>query len=283
MKNNTVRTILFIVLIALILASVKVLTSVFIEVKKQGIPGFTEKTASLITPNQPTQKEPNKKPPKENLDNPYTGERIAYSISMGGLGVGKAWFSQLENTVLSGKTVFVMSMQTKLNTRFKDTEIIFSDPKTLLPIKVERDVVNMFKREKIVEDYDQKNFTVTISKQVGKHTEKIVITKESAIHNAILLPHVVRKMDDLRTGKTIIANLPGRSVEIKLDSIEDVNVPAGTYKSYHFVSNPKQIEFWISADTQKIPLKIKSSGAFAYTMKMQEYIPAKQTLQAEKE
>ncbi|MDD5669286.1 MAG: DUF3108 domain-containing protein [Candidatus Omnitrophica bacterium] len=277
MKNNTVRAIFFIVLIAFALAAIKVLTSVFMIVQKQGVPGFSYASKpSLITQQNPAgQKTVIEKLEKEkDSANPYAGERIAYSISMGGLGVGKAWFSQMENTVLNGRPVFVMSMQTKLNTRFRDTEIIFSDPKTLLPIRVERNVVTMFKREKIAEDYDQKNFTVTITKQAGKHTEKIVITKESVIHNAILLPHVVRKMDDLSTGKTIIANLPGRTVEIKLDSIEDVDVPAGTFKSYHFISNPKQIEFWISADGQKIPLKIKSTGAFAYTMKMQEYTPA---------
>ena len=163
-----------------------------------------------------------------------------------------------------------MTMETKL-TQFRDTEKIYSDPKTLLPVRVERDIMKLFVRERITEDYDQDNFTVTIIKNKGAMEEKLVIKKDSHIHNALLLPYYVRRLPSLDVGRIIIANLPTRRLEIKLVSIEDVKVPAGTFKAFHFKSTPKQIEIWISTDERRIPLKIQGSGIFGYSMVMSEY------------
>ncbi len=200
----------------------------------------------------------------------YVGEKIIYDVKLGKLYLGKAQFNNLANEQLDGRFLGVMTMETKL-TRFTDTEKIYSDPETLLPIRVERDILNLFIREKITEDYDQNNFTVTIIKNKRVKQEKLVIEKESHIHNAVLLPYYVRRIPSLDVGKIIIANLPTRRLEIKLVSIEDIKVPAGTFKAYHFESTPKQIEIWISTDERRIPLKIQGTGLFSYSMVMSEY------------
>ena len=202
----------------------------------------------------------------------YIGEKIIYDVKLGKLYLGKAQFNNLANVQLDGRFLSVMTMETKL-ARFTDMEKIYSDPKTLLPIRVERDILNLFVREKITEDYDQNNFTVTIIKNKGAKQEKIVIKKDSHIHNAVLLPYYVRRIPSLDVGRIIIANLPTRRLEIKLVSIEDIKVPAGTFKAYHFKSTPKQIEIWISTDVRRIPLKIQGTGLFGYSMVMSEYIP----------
>jgi len=202
----------------------------------------------------------------------YVGEKIIYDVRLGKLYLGKAQFNNLANVQLDGRFLSVMTMETKL-ARFTDMEKIYSDPKTLLPIKVERDILNWFIQERITEDYDQDNFTVTIIKNKGAGQEKLVIKKDSHIHNAVLLPYYVRRIPKLDVGRIIIANLPTRRLEIKLVSIEDIKVPAGTFKAFHFKSTPKQIEIWISTDERKIPLKIQGTGIFAYSMVMSEYIP----------
>ena len=200
----------------------------------------------------------------------YVGEKIIYDVRLGKLYLGKAQFNNLANVRLGGRLLNVMTMETKL-ARFTDMEKIYSDPDTLLPVRVERDILNLFVREKITEDYNQDNFTVTIIKNKGAIQEKLVIKKDSHIHNAVLLPYYVRRIPKLDVGGIIIANLPTRRLEIKLVSIEDIKLPAGTFKAFHFKSTPKQIEIWISTDVRRIPLKIQGTGLFGYSMVMKEY------------
>ncbi len=200
----------------------------------------------------------------------YVGEKIIYDVRLGKLYLGKAQFNNLANVQLDGRLLNVMTVETKL-TQFTDVEKIYGAPETLLPIRVERDILNWFVREKITEDYDQNNFTVTIIKNKGAGQEKLVIKKDSHIHNVVLLPYYVRRIPRLDVGGIIIANLPTRRLEIKLVSIEDIKVPAGTFKAYHFKSTPKQIEIWISTDVRRIPLKIQGTGLFGYSMVMKEY------------
>ncbi len=95
--------------------------------------------------------------------------------------------------------------------------------------------------------------------------------KDGPIHNAIMLPFYVRRMDNLGVGWSTIANLPKQRFEIKLVSLEEVVVPAGSFKSYHFISLPEKFELWISADERKIPVKIKGLGGVGYTFVMKEY------------
>jgi hypothetical protein len=57
-------------------------------------------------------------------------------------------------------------------------------------------------------------------------------------------------------------------IKITLVSIENVTVPAGTFKAYHFTSEPKKVEIWISCDAARIPVKIKGFGGYDYTLVM---------------
>lgn len=200
----------------------------------------------------------------------YIGEKITYDVKLGNLHLGKARFNNMGNVQLNGNLLNVMTVETKL-TQFTDREKIYSDLETLLPVRVERDILNWLIQERITEDYNQDNFTVTIIKNKGAIQEKLVIKKDSHIHNAALLPYYVRRIPRLDVGRIIIANLPTRRLEIKLVSMEDVKVPAGTFKAFHFKSTPKQIEIWISADERRIPLKMQGTGIFGYSLVMSEY------------
>ena len=199
------------------------------------------------------------------------GEKMTYDVRLGSIRLGRSTFSHMPSVALNGKMLIVMVFETNL-ARFKDIETIYSDPQTLLPVKVEREVLNWFTREKITEDYNQRDFTVTINKKKGSKTETLLIKKDSPIQNAILLPQSIRRSAKLDTNQTLIANLPSFRYEIRLASVEEIKVPAGTFKAYHFKSTPSQIEIWISADERKIPIKIQSNSvAFGYIMVLKEY------------
>lgn len=200
----------------------------------------------------------------------FAGEKITYDVMLRNIYLGKSYFNNVGNVQVNGNLLNLMVVETKL-ARFMDTEKIYSAPETLLPVRVERDIYNWFIREKITEDYNQEEFTLTIIKKKGARQKTTVLKKDGYIHNAILLPYFVRRISKLDSQGAIVANLPNRRFEIKLVSIETLKVPAGTFRAYHFKSSPKQFEIWITADERKIPIKIQNAGVLGYSMLMRQY------------
>ncbi|MFC1805209.1 DUF3108 domain-containing protein [Candidatus Omnitrophota bacterium] len=198
------------------------------------------------------------------------GEEITYDIKLGKLRLGRAVFRHTAGIEVDGRRLYVMTLKTRVG-RFSDTETIYSDPQTLLPVKITRDILNWLRREKITEEYDQENFSVTITKEVGGRTKETVIRKDAVIQNAILLPHYLRRMQELKPGYNFIVNLPTRTLRIMFSSIDRINVPAGEFETFHFESSPRQIEIWISADQRRIPVKMLGLGAFKYAMVLKGY------------
>jgi len=198
------------------------------------------------------------------------GEKITYNVRFGKLHMGRAIFRNVGKSELNGKPADLITFETKV-TGFHDLETIYSDPLNFLPLKIERRINNLAIQEKITENYDQQNFILAISKTKGKNKEQFRIKKNSAIHNAILLPFYVRRIPKLEVGWTLMVQLPTQQFLIRLVSVEQVRVPSGEFSCYHFESFPKKFEIWISADNRRIPVKIKGLGALGYTMVMQDY------------
>ncbi|MCG8430198.1 MAG: hypothetical protein MJA29_03385, partial [Candidatus Omnitrophica bacterium] len=99
-------------------------------------------------------------------ESPRVGEVLTYDVKMGVIKLGTSVFRQLPGEEVNGTWLQVMSFETDLS-RFKDTEMIYSDPVTFLPVIVERDIVNFFFKENITETYDQQKYTLTINKHAG--------------------------------------------------------------------------------------------------------------------
>ena len=202
------------------------------------------------------------------------GEKIIYDVMLGKVKLGRAVFHYRAKAELDQKTVNFITFETRL-LRFKDKEKIYSDPETVLPLRVEREISSWPKYEKIIEVYDQEKFTLRIVKTESGRDQELNFKKDSAIHNAILLPYLVRQIPELVAGWNFQANLPTQTFLIELVSIEDVKVIAGTFNSYHFKSTPERFEIWISADENRIPLKIKGMSGIGYTLVMREYSQGK--------
>ena len=195
------------------------------------------------------------------------GEKIVYEIKMGKLTVGESVFENLGRSSLAGKDAVRVVFQTRLP-RFSDTETIYADAASFLPLRVERDVAMWPKHEQIVEEYDQQAFRLTITSHKGKTS---VIEKEQPMHNAILLPYQVRCFATLEPGWRMPVNLPTQTFEITLKRVEDVRVPAGVFSAYYFESVPERFAIWVSADERRLPVKIKGSGGIGYTMVMKSF------------
>ncbi|MCK5492237.1 MAG: DUF3108 domain-containing protein, partial [Candidatus Omnitrophica bacterium] len=198
------------------------------------------------------------------------GEQIDYDVYLGKVKLGRAKYNHMKKMMFQGRMVHLITFETKAM-RFRDRETIYCELDTFLPIVVERKVSQFLKPEKIREEYDQKNFVLSITKQRFT-TEKHIIKKDAPIHNSILLPYVVRNAKNLDIGWSFEVNLPQRKYEIVLSAIETVKVPAGEFKAYYFESNPKQIRIWISMDENRVPLKLEGTGGIlGYKLLMREY------------
>ncbi len=198
------------------------------------------------------------------------GERITYDVMLGGMRMGKAVFYYQSKTEFGSKQVNLFTFETKLM-RFKDNEKIYGDPETFLPLRVEREISSWPKYEKIIELYDQEKFSLNIIKaENGKNYEQN-FKKDSAIHNAVILPYMIRRIPELAVGWNFEANLPTQKFKIELSGIEDLKLPSGVFKAYYFKSTPERFEIWISADERKIPLKIRGMSGIGYTLVMREY------------
>jgi hypothetical protein len=201
----------------------------------------------------------------------YSGERIAYDIKLGPVKMGTAVFKNVSLTKIDdARDAAMVTFETRL-ARFLDLETIYAHPQTFLPMRVDRDIRAWPKHEKIREEYDQVAYRLQIQNQSGGTSS--VITKDSPMHNAILLPYCVRKDEKLAIGWKIPINLPRQQFTLEVVRAEDVSVPAGTFHAYYLKSDPERFEIWITTDARRIPVRIKGSGAIGYTMMMREYAP----------
>lgn len=197
----------------------------------------------------------------------YEGERIIYATKPLG---GRAEYSDLGLTDLNGRKVNLTVFKTNV-LGFKDTEKIYSDPETFLPILVERDIRRWLGRENIIEEYDQSAFKVTITKFKGKKKiSQQIFLADGPIHNAILVPFYLRKVSDMKVGWSFVFRLP-QKYETRLVSLDEIKIGENKFTAYHFTSVPDKFETWISKDDARIPLRIKGKGSFNYTLSMKEH------------
>jgi hypothetical protein len=202
--------------------------------------------------------------------NDYTGEKILYLINP----FGKSEYRDLGVVDFKGIKVNLITFKTKV-LFFEDTEKIYSDPESLLPLRIERTVKKLWSKEYITEEYDQKKFTVVTRKFKGDKILNERITQANGpIQNAITLPFNMRRTKGLKIGWHFTARLPAE-FKLELVSIDEITVPAGKFQAYHFKSTPDKFEIWINEGTPRVPLKIKGKGALNYVMLMKAYYPRK--------
>ncbi len=194
---------------------------------------------------------------------PAAKERIVYAISP----AGRSEYNDRGTVMLDGREVRVATFRTQV-LGFQDLETIYTDPVTLLPIRVLRDISMWFKKEYIVEDYDQKTFRLVIKKYKNKKVvEEHVFRTSGPIQNAVILPFTLRREPKIGPGWHTITYFPLK-FEVRLVGIEEIRVPAGTFKAFHFTSVPYKFDIWISDDAARVPVRIKGASGLGYTLEM---------------
>jgi len=192
-------------------------------------------------------------------------ETILYEISP----FGSSEYQDLGLVELRGSKMNLVIFKTDV-AGFKDTEKIYSDPDTFLPLWVERDITMWLRKEYLTEQYFPKANREVISKfENGRKTKEYFFKANGPIHNAILLPFSLRKIQNLGIGWSCNIRLP-EEFKVTLVSVENVSVPAGTFRAYHFTSVPAKFEIWITNDSLRLPVKIKGLGALSYTLSMKK-------------
>jgi len=192
-------------------------------------------------------------------------ETIIYDVKP--LGIGTCEYQDFGPIEYNGQKAQLTIFKTDV-AGFKDKEVILSEAGTYLPILVRRDISIWLRNENITEEYSIRQNSFKLTKfQGGKKTEEYTVKGKKPIQNAILVPFSLRGAPELKIGTTFDVVLPAEYT-VKLISIENINVPAGKFKTYHFTSKPEKFEIWISADDLRIPVKIKGLGGIPYTLEM---------------
>ncbi|MFA5100542.1 MAG: DUF2062 domain-containing protein [Candidatus Omnitrophota bacterium] len=194
----------------------------------------------------------------------YTGEKIAYSISTG----GTAEYTDLGIVDMEGRKVRSVKFKTHIGGLLDDVEVMYAEPDTLLPLKIERDVRYLLRKERIVEEYSPQTASAVFRKYVrNKFIKEYRFKEDSPIQNAILLPFYLRNVPDLHIGWSFDVQIT-RAYKVTLVAVDDVEVPAGRFMAYRFTSEPRKFDIWITDDADRIPVKIAGSGRYKYTLEM---------------
>lgn len=136
---------------------------------------------------------------KSVLANEYRGEKIVYGITP----MGRAEYNDLGQVDIDGQKMDCVTFRTQAM-GLDDTETIYIDKQSHLPIKIKRDVSMWLGKEHLVELYDQKNFGLIINKfKNKKKIKQYVFKKDGPIQNAILLPFYLRTIGNLDVGRSL--------------------------------------------------------------------------------
>jgi len=194
------------------------------------------------------------------------GESFTYEVRYSGLKIGKSILTFNGEKELNGRKVYHITFFTKIPS-LKDTEEIYADKDTFLPIEVHRKIKKKIGfSDNVVEKYDQVNFKVDIKQKSKLRSRNFSIQKDSPVHNAILLAYFYRVKKAFNENERTKIALPTVDFDVMFSGIEAIKTPMGEYRAYVFTSEPPRFRLWLSADEKRIPLKIKNPGTLGYSL-----------------
>jgi hypothetical protein len=162
---------------------------------------------------------------------------------------------------LDGKEDYLIKFVTKTN-NFNDTETIYADIDSFLPIKIERDIRMLGRKIDIVEEYNQEKNFVKIIRTEGSKTTEQTIKSDSQLNSILCLIYLYRLPGNIELGKTMTINLPLKKIQVKVNVIKDVTVPAGEFDAFILESQPKGYNIWFDTSSSRLPLSIDGAIKF---------------------
>ncbi|MBM3251857.1 MAG: DUF3108 domain-containing protein [Candidatus Omnitrophica bacterium] len=197
-----------------------------------------------------------------NSENPFKdGEKLMFRVKLGFLTIGRSQLIFQGKTKLDEKEVYLIKFTTK-TTSFNDTETIYAELDSFLPLKVERDIRMLGKKINITEEYNQEKKMVTITRTEGAKTTKEIIKSDSQLNSILCLIYFYRLPGNIELGKTLSINLPLKKIRLKVKDIQELDVPAGEFDAFLLESEPKGYNFWFDTSISRLPLSIDGAIKF---------------------
>jgi len=193
------------------------------------------------------------------------GEMFTYAIKKLGMKMGEASLVFSGESVYEGKKVLLITF-TASALNFFDQEKIYVDPKTFLPVAVQRDINIWGKKEKITEKYDPVKGSVEIIKISGGKPHSEIINKEGGpLDNIYCFIYRYRKNGKMGAKQDMTMNLPTKQVTLRKVGSSRIKVAGEQFKSVVIESVPRQYKVWFGPGPQKIPLRIDGAVGMAST------------------
>ena len=178
-----------------------------------------------------------------------------FTIKKLGVKVGEATLFFGGRVKIKGRDAYSVVFTAK-SFNFFDEEKIYIDPKTFLPMEVQRNLNIFGKQEKITEEYSSEKRSVKIVKVSGGKTQERTIAKSEPIDNIYCFIYRYRITGNLEEGESWVMHLPTRNVKINLIKKTQLKVAKKTYDSYFMQSQAKDYQIWFDTNPAKTPLRI---------------------------
>jgi len=191
-------------------------------------------------------------------------EKLKYAINLGGIKIGRAELTYSGPTMIQSQKaeLFIFSSRAM---NFYDVEKIYADTIDLLPLRIERELNLWGIRMSILEEYNQKENLVHITKTQGKKINKDTISFDSNVQNIILLVYKYRTKKELKIGQIDNFSLPTKKITIKVTRLETIKAHAGIFNAYLLESDTGGYRFWLSAEKDRLPLKLQGFSRLGAT------------------
>ncbi len=193
------------------------------------------------------------------------GEVIHYSVKQLGVKVGEATLAFSGDTYSDGKK-FILVVFTAKGATFYDEERIFLDQTSFLPLKVLRDLNIFGNKETILEEYDQAQGVVRITKTADGKTTVQSISKPGPVENLYGFLYRTRLSGAVSVGKSLDMRLP--TVNVRLEGREALkfNAAGQSFAAVRMQSVPSKYMIWFDVGQYRLPLRIAGALGPANTV-----------------
>jgi hypothetical protein len=199
------------------------------------------------------------------------GETIIYDIKKLAVKVGQAVMVFKGQVSWKGQETLLITLTSK-GLIFFDDEKIYLDPRTFLPLCVERDLNIFGRKEQIVEHYGPGNGTVRIVKTVKGETTEQVIQKRHPLENVYGFIYRYRLQGAFTAGEQTAVHLPTADVDFIFRGFDTMALSGRQAEAYYVESLPKKYRVWFDTGPARVPLRIDGAVGFGKTaMVMKEY------------
>lgn len=193
------------------------------------------------------------------------GEVIYYNVKQLGVKVGTASLAFKGDVYAEGKK-FTLVVFTAQGPTFYDEERIFLDHQTFLPVRVMRDLNIFGNKESIMEEYDQAQGEVRITKVADGKTTSQAISKPAPVENLYGFLYRTRQDGAVSVGKSLEMRLP--TLTVRLDGIEAMKFKAAgeTFTAVMMKSVPSKYTIWFDTGAHRLPLRIAGALGLSNTV-----------------